>query len=256
MQWLTILFFFTLLGIWVGFALFGFKKRWSAVVSVGGGLLTALSAFELAVTLAPSLIERDAVSKPSVGQVTLLELALGCPVANAEGSAVEFAQTIIPSSVRLTHNELCQHAQEIVARRIAEAREPSGGQAALRAAVDVSFYSVGTFRNKRKKCLGFLIEVSPQNSEANRKYALEGVGNCAGFAIDAKKANIFNPDLRPDGELYGTYVTQNLEFDGGLPHDAFVRGTHTVEEVAQETTPPPKDPAVEPELAQPSRALR
>jgi hypothetical protein len=56
--------------VWVGFAIYGFKKKWSGIVSIGGGFFTACAVIAIVFTLIGdnkgSTKQQTASSKPSI----------------------------------------------------------------------------------------------------------------------------------------------------------------------------------------------
>ena len=50
------------LTVWVGFSVYGFKRKWSGVVSVGGGFFTACATFAIMSTVYEALLGEDSDS--------------------------------------------------------------------------------------------------------------------------------------------------------------------------------------------------
>ena len=86
-----------------------------------------------------------------------------------------------------------------------------------------NIFSVGTFEDNGKKCLGYLAEVMPSDNSSgasmagSKGYDLYGSKECREFTIDPQDNNLFHPEVRPNGKLYGDYIVQNLKYDGQIP---------------------------------------
>lgn len=50
------------LAVWIGFAIYGFKKKWSGVISIGGGFFSACVALAVSFTVYDTLMDGDSDS--------------------------------------------------------------------------------------------------------------------------------------------------------------------------------------------------
>lgn len=117
--------------IWIGFAIIGFKKKWSGIVSIGGGFFVSCASFAVLGTIYASITDQvselyapsGTVSTISSSTPTLASVAAGCSIENASGSKVGFAETSIPDSINVDANSLCAKVDQIVKRYLVDARK-------------------------------------------------------------------------------------------------------------------------------------
>ncbi len=91
-----------------------------------------------------------------------------------------------------------------------------------------NIYSVGTFENNGKTCVGYLVELIPQGNGGtyggSKAYELRGFKECKEFSINYQDKGIFHPETRPNGKRYGDYIVQSLKYDGEIPDHSNYKG--------------------------------